>query len=177
MIIIKRSIILALDLGYSLNGDTLSSIDDLALATLNATYRYEDCIVLAQEKIYEQLARISSHDFVMFKLETGQSTSVSTNSGGTWQALVMAKSILDQYDLGYDVILIAHKLHFRRAQNQAKKLNINVMPAHDVALPYRCYAAAEQWWCRNPFSWHLRELIGYFPLKLKGQLWGCPFFL
>jgi len=162
VIFIKRSIILALDFGYSLNGDTLSSIDDLALATLNATYRYEDCIVLAQEKIYEQLARISSHDFVMFKLETGQSTSMSTNSGGTWQALVMAKSILDQYDLGYDVILIAHKLHFRRAQNQAKKLGI--------AMPYRCYAAAEQWWCRNPFSWHLRELIGYFPLKLKGQL-------
>lgn len=165
----KRKIIIALDFGYSLDDNALSSIDDIALATLVLTGRCKNCIVLAQEKVHNRIENLRKHDFPLFKLETGQSTT-SGMTGGTWHALRAAKRIMDQYCLGDSAILISHELQFNRAQNQAHKIGLYVRRPKGVTLPRVCYKTAEQWWCRNGFGWHLRELFGYIPLKLRGQL-------
>ena len=163
----ESRVIIALDFGYTEDKDALSSVDDIALATLEVADRYKDCVVLAQENVYRLIEPFKNYP--LYKIESGQS-SVTGAIGGTWEALKEARKIMDKYDLGEMATLITHELHYERARLQAEKNGIIVIPFPTFFLPYRCYKNAAQWWCRNRFFWHLRESIGYIPLKLRGQL-------
>lgn len=160
-------VIIALDFGYPKNEDALSSIDDIALVTLEVARHYKDCVVLAQENVYRRLEPFK--EFPLFEIKSGQSQ-LTGKTGGTWGALYEAKKIMQDNNLGDIATIITHYLHVYRARLQAEKVGIITFGIHITPLPHRLYKNAAQWWCRNRFFWKLREFFGYIPLKLRGQL-------
>ena len=165
-------VIIVLDFGYSLNDNKLSNVDEIALAVLKyAAFNQLDCVILAQSKTFEQIRRLSTMKMdQLFELSTGQSTSFRTDDGTTWQALSAAKGFMDQHNLGKDAVLFTHLLHFDRAQKQAEKIGIHVEKPKGTSLPVLFYPTAAQWWCKYRFLWRLREWLGSYYLKQKGQL-------
>ncbi len=66
------------------------------------------------------------------------------------------------------VFLVAHQAHAPRAIRQGQLFQLDLVPLRN--LPTAFYKIADQWWCRGPILWELREMIGYWPLRLCGQL-------
>ena len=168
----SSEVVIVLDFGYSLDDNNLSTVDEIALATLQyAKSRDYNCVILAQSKTYEQIGGLSGWKLdQLYELPVGQSTSFGTGGGSTWQVLNAAKDFMNQHDLGTDAVLFTHELHFDRAQKQAAKIGIRVQKPEHALLPILCHSTAAQWWCRNRLFWRLREMFGCILLKQKGQL-------
>lgn len=66
------------------------------------------------------------------------------------------------------VTLVAHALHAPRVVKQGRLFGLELTPAE--GLPRRLYQNAAQWWCRSVPGWYLREVIGFVPLRLAGQI-------
>ena len=64
--------------------------------------------------------------------------------------------------------VVAHALHVRRVVRQGRLFGLELRPAD--GLPTELYRNAAQWWCRGRLRWHLREIIGFIPLRLAGQI-------
>lgn len=168
-----------LDFGYTKDPDVPSSIHDLGDCILrHGAARRADTIVLAQSATYDYL-RKKSPDLAesgrLHEIKVAQSGSENAGGvkdGGSYFVLKRAKEMLSEIKLPvatYDVYLLAHQLHFPRARRQAYLVGFSwVVPFPNA--PDRLYAAAAQWWCRSRVLWNLREIVGYIPLKLAGQI-------
>lgn len=168
-----------LDFGYTRNPDVPSSIHDLGDCLLRhkADLR-ADMIILAQSATYDYLCRESptlAESGRLYEVKVVQSSELNAGGirdGGSYFVLKRAKEMLSEMELlttAYDVYLLAHQVHLPRAKRQAYLVGFSwILPYPDV--PDRLYSAAAQWWCRSRFLWNLRELVGYIPLKLAGQI-------
>lgn len=177
-----------------------SSIGDLARYTLAHYAIYPATVILAQDYTYDYMVALrdlsnqevdrinaAGTPFInpvqyqypaeIVKIEVGQSTTAGLENGGSYHVLKAAAEMitkLEQQRTGQqathaqEVTLIAHRSHAPRASLQAEKLGLITEIPSD--LPAKFHTMAAQWWCRSKWAWCLRELIGYIPLKLAGQI-------
>lgn len=172
-------VMVVLDFGYTKDPAVPSSIHDLGDCLLRHNMETRaDIIVLAQSAVYTYLCQKSPALVDSGRLyEIGVAQSGSNNrggirDGGSYFVLERAREMLAEIDLSataYDVYLVAHQLHMPRVRRQAYLVGfISALPYCDV--PVKLYRSAAQWWCRSRFLWHLREIVGYIPLKMVGQI-------
>ena len=177
--------VIAVDFGYPLNHRQRSSISDLAELTFKTWGDRPDTVILAQDFIYDKL---SHHGFPrdrLIEVGTGQSNTAGLQSGGSYHMLKEAHAIICRLESDtcrsqqpqshpsnasppIQATVVAHALHVKRVVRQGQLLGLSLTPADN--LPTRLYSSAAQWWCRNTFAWHLREAIGFIPLRLAGQI-------
>ncbi len=120
--------------------------------------------------------------------DVGQSSTNGTSGGGSYHVLRAARGII-QAKMGKQehphndnvaprgasqlrgnpvVHVVAHQAHLPRVLKQGKLFGLNLQPAPN--LPSQFYPCAAQWWCRSQPLWLLREIIGFIPLKMAGQI-------
>ncbi len=177
-----------------------SSIRDLAEYAWRHYGANENVAILAQEYTYGCLIQLRNesscevdcvhsasvsfmipdqHQYFaqIYKISIGQSTTTGLENGGAYHVLREAARMITELEWQHfgryiryiqRVTLVAHRLHASRASLQAKKLGLIAEIPSD--LPTQFHSVAAQWWCRNQWAWYLRELIGYIPLKLAGQI-------
>lgn len=161
-----------LDFGYPENPDALLSITDLAQCAQRNYWQNPDVLVLAQSCTYEYLAKRKIFpEERLLKIEVGQSNTNGLAAGGSYHVLKRAsKMIRERAGEDYDEVveIVAHELHLPRVLRQAGLFGLTAKPGGN--LPTNLYATAAQWWCRKKYLWYFREMVGYVPLKLSGQL-------
>lgn len=183
---LRKNYVIALDFGYPSNPRLRSSINDLAEFVARNYTDDQEAVVLAQDFIYDSLCRLGFPRSRLIEVGTGQSSTAGTESGGSYHMLKEASAILRNVEresfgtkpLADDLrrgdwppiraTLVAHALHAPRVVKQGRLFGMTLTPAE--GLPRRLYKNAAQWWCRNALGWHLRELIGFIPLRLAGQI-------
>lgn len=177
--------VIVLDFGHpkDLADISSSSISDLGNYAIRQYGCEDDAVILAEGHTYQYLQSITAHNSDLTKASIveipiyGQPGNLHClTQGGSYRVLQSAKMQILQLEKArtgnntctVEAILIAHQYHVKRTSLQAKKLGLLVsIPGN---LPDKFYNGAAQWWCRSKFMWRLRELIGYLPLKLTGQL-------
>lgn len=178
----EQKYVIALDFGYPMNPQRRSSINDLAELIVRNYADEPETVILAQEFIYDMLCRLKFPRSRMIEVATGQSGTNGTEGGGSYHMLRAASAMLRQLttvnwtptatpvDGGspIEATVVAHALHVPRVMRQGRLFNLKLTPAE--GLPKRLYKNAAQWWCRSRIWWHLRELIGFIPLRLAGQI-------
>lgn len=186
----KQNYVVALDFGYPMDARERSSITDLASFIIYNYADEEQTIVLAQDFIYDYLRRRGFPRGRLLEVSSGQSSTTGTESGGSYHMLQIASAMLRNLegdgpmtrplpdDLAasgskqarpqVSATVVAHALHVRRVVKQGRLFGLKLQPAE--GLPTEMYANAAQWWCRNRLAWYLRELIGFIPLRLAGQI-------
>ena len=174
--------VVALDFGYPINPQRRSTINDLADFIIGCYAEETETVVLAQEFIYDMLCRQGFPRSRLLEVNTGQSGTNGLESGGSYHMLRAASAMLKQLtavnwtpsvmmvDGGppIEATVVAHALHVRRVVRQGRLFGLKLTPAD--GLPTALYRNAAQWWCRNRLGWHLREMIGFIPLRLAGQI-------
>ena len=183
--------VLAVDFGYPMNPHARSSILDLTEVVRRHYASDPRTIVLAQDFIHDMLARRQFRFPAerLIEVASGQSTTADLKSGGSYHMLQQARAIMLAIERGayypgkavsielprsldgwprMDATVVAHALHVGRVVKQGKLLNLELTPAE--GLPTRLYGEAAQWWCRSRAGWYFREMLGYIPLKLAGQI-------
>lgn len=181
--------VLAVDFGYPMDWHQRSSIEDLAECVCRRWREDTEAVVLAQDFIHDRLCRMRFPQERLIEVASGQSSTASTESGGSYHMLQQARAIMlsierGQYYPGRQVpvelprgldqwpqmraYVVAHKLHVGRVVKQGRLLRMTLVPTKE--LPTKLYPTAAQWWCRSKPGWYCREIIGYIPLKLAGQL-------
>lgn len=169
---------IVLDFGYTEIGQFPSSITELAdCAIRNYKTNNGNILTLAQSATYEELRRRTSAMENCMCIAAGQSGTAGVSGGGTYHVLQEAERLLMQISKNqtgeylphpYQMDLVAHSAHVMRAREQGWLFGFDLRPIEN--LPTRFYACAAQWWCRGPKLWRLRETLGYWPLKLMGQI-------
>jgi len=108
----------------------------------------------------------------LLKVDIGQSNTNGLEEGGSYHVLKRASEMIAGRTGGNyaetRVEIVAHQLHLPRVIKQAELFGLNAKPSRN--LPTNLYPVAAQWWCRKKWLWYLREIVGYIPLKLSGQL-------
>lgn len=184
---LRQNYVIALDFGYPLNPQRRSSITDLADFIIKNYTDEPQTVVLAQDFIYDSLCRHGFPKNRLLEVGTGQSSTTGTESGGSYHMLREASAMLREMErdgagtkpLMDDltsgtwpplpvVTLVAHALHAPRVVKQGRLFGLELTPAE--GLPRRLYKNAAQWWCRSVPGWYLREVIGFVPLRLAGQI-------
>lgn len=167
----QKAFQIVLDFGYSTMVTAHSSIDDLAACAESNYRQHPNIITLAQSASYAQLLtnRIIPPK-QLSEIQVGQSDTNGTSGGGSYHVLRAAAMMLAFVSASdrQEIFLVAHQAHTPRAIRQGRLFQLNLVPARN--LPTTFYEIADQWWCRGPLLWKLREMIGYWPLKLCGQL-------
>lgn len=168
----QKKYVIVLDFGYTENLSRESSIVDLAYAAEINYQNLSGAMVLAQSCTYEYMYynQIISSDY-LWRIDVGQSSTDGVKGGGSYHVLKRAKEILEEREGDYrktKIILVAHALHMPRVLRQAKLLGLEAEAGEE--LPSRFYPTAAQWWCRGKYRWYFREICGYLPLKITGQL-------
>ncbi len=168
---------LVLDFGYCEVKSFNSSITELAeCAAKNYRRHNSQLLTLAQEQTYKALRERGEIDKCMC-ITVKQSGIAGLSEGGTYHVLQNANELLMQIyrtSTGksllypYRVDLVAHKAHVWRAKQQGWLFGLDLRAVED--LPTEFYPSATQWWCRDERLWKLREALGYFPLRLAGQI-------
>lgn len=171
-------IILILDFGYTDGLDEISTIADLAECTQRNYQMLDEALVMAQSCTHEYLEK---YEMIpsdrLRKIDVGQSNTSELEDGGTYYVLRQVVAMLNELFMKppewmlvlESVKIVAHELHSPRAVKQAELLTVlNIEPAQ--FLPSKLYSVAKQWWCRNKVLWYAREIFGYLPLKIAGQL-------
>ncbi len=168
---------IVLDFGYANDPDKPSTIHDLAETTRRNFYYDNETVVLAQTESYIRLYLDGFPAYRLLKIDVGQSGTNGTSGGGSYHVLKRAKGMIIERELMHTgriptfpmiVTLVAHKLHVPRAVKQGELFGLTLVNAYE--LPTKLYSVAAQWWCRKKWLWHLREAIGYIPLKLLHQI-------
>lgn len=168
----QKNYVIVLDFGYTESAAIESSIADLAEAAKINYQKLPWSAVLAQSYTYEYMYYnqiVSSDDLHL--IGVGQSNTNGLQDGGSYHVLKQAREMLEEMDGDYHkakIVLVAHELHMPRVLRQAKLLGLNVEPGEE--LPSMLYSTAAQWWCRGKYRWYFREICGYLPLKIAGQL-------
>lgn len=169
---LSRYYVIALDFGYAKHPRGRTTIEDLGDYVYYHYRHAQDAIILAQECTFFYLLSIDFPPERLRLIDVGQSSANGTEGGGTYHVLQEAHDMIHQleYIARYSkpIHLVAHQAHTKRAIRQGQISNLQLHPR--PGLPSRFYRAADQWWCRNCLFWHIREVVGYLPLKLSHQL-------
>lgn len=187
---LRKDYVVALDFGYPNNPQQQSSITDLAAFIMRNYADEARTVVLAQDFIYDSLCRMRFPRERLLEVGSGQSSTAGLESGGSYHMLQMASALIRQLESenagtrplpddlaasgagrhqpGIPATVVAHALHVRRVVRQGTLVGLRLTPAK--GLPTALYRNAAQWWCRNRWAWHLREAIGFIPLKMAGQI-------
>lgn len=180
--------VVALDFGYPSDPKQRSTIDDLADFIVRNYADEPKTVVLAQEFIYAALLRRGFPRERLLEVGTGQSNTNGLESGGSYHMLREATGMMRELakddfgtrpltdDLGPGRVwppiaatVVAHALHVRRVVRQGRLFGLQLAPPPQK-LPTALYRNAAQWWCRGRLRWYLREIIGFIPLRLAGQI-------
>ena len=168
-----RKYVLVVDFGYPEDPEELSTIDDLAQYVCDhyLVHRDDGWVILAQSETYGALRQMGFWSNQIIELGVSQSTTVGgLRSGGSFEVVQAARDYLRAHEKRKPkvITLVAHSLHAKRVVRQGQIVGLKLRPAPN--LPEVLYKSAAQWWCRSKWGWYLREVIGYLPLKLTGQL-------
>jgi len=183
---LKQNYVIALDFGYPMNPQQKSSITDLASFVMRNYADEPQTVVLAQDFIYDSLCRMKFPKDRLLEVSSGQSSTAGLSSGGSYQMLQMAAEMLRQLETygtrpllddlrpgqawpPLSATVVAHALHVRRVVRQGELLGLQLAPPPQK-LPKALYNNAAQWWCRSRPAWYLREVLGFIPLRLAGQI-------
>lgn len=163
---------IVLDFGYPNDPEEISSITDLAQCAQRNYWKDDDAVVLAQSCTYEHLMKGDLFPKgKLLRINVGQSNTNGLEEGGSYHVLKRASEMIAERGDSYaetEVEIVAHKLHLPRVMKQDELFNLKVRPSKN--LPTNLYPTAAQWWCRKKYLWYFREIVGYIPLKLSGQL-------
>lgn len=167
-----------LDFGCARKNVPRSSIDDLAERAIVNYHEKPEIITLAQAESYKAIRRRRAiPERQLYEIAVGQSSTNGTKGGGSYHVLqeMVAKTIMLERERSGGSIptpfradLIAHAAHAPRIIRQGKLFYLELVPVDN--LPGRFYDTAAQWWCRNSVLWTVREVVGYIPLRINGQL-------
>lgn len=137
---------------------------NIALAEYIAQY-YAHVPIFAAQRIAGALKEVAPEIEVAgeFRLASSDSTA---SKGGTWAEFEQIKAL--NPDHWESPILIAQRHHVGRVAMQARRFGMT--PAIPDGLPNIFDSLSEQWWCRNPVLWAVREIPGVPVLRLRGQL-------
>jgi hypothetical protein len=137
---------------------------NIALAEYIAEH-YSHLPIFAGQRIAGALKEVAPEIEVTvgFILSSSDSTA---SKGGTWSEFERVKEL--NPDNWENPLIIAQRHHVGRVAMQARLFGM--MPAIPSGLPDMFDPLSEQWWCRNPILWAVREIPGVPALRLRGQL-------
>ncbi|HEY8993011.1 MAG TPA: hypothetical protein VIM37_04170 [Candidatus Microsaccharimonas sp.] len=137
---------------------------NIALAEYIAQH-YSHLPIFAAQRIAGALKEVAPEIEIAgeFRLDSSDSTA---SQGGTWAEFEQVKSL--NPDNWENPLLIAQRHHVGRVAMQARRFGMT--PAVPGGLPDMFDPSSEQWWCRNPVAWAVREIPGVPVLRLRGQL-------
>jgi hypothetical protein len=85
----------------------------------------------------------------------------------TWDTLAVSKSVMQKNNFKC-AVLVAHKAHIDRANEQADKQGLKCMSTTEPPSDWDRHSA--QWWTRSAWLWRFHESIFNLRLKARGKL-------
>lgn len=164
--------VIVLDFGYAKATTERTSIEDLGSHVYTHYSKDPNAVILAQSATYEYLRYLQFPMRRLHLINVGQADTNGTKGGGTYHVFQEAHQMIchlrGKAKYEKTIQLVAHQSHVSRALRQGQLFHLQLHPAPD--LPTEFHLAADQWWCRGPLLWRIREIVGYLPLKLSHQI-------